>query len=140
MANARPYRVALNGYGRIGRCVLRAFYERGAASDFQFVALNDLADMASVEYLTRFDSTHGRFPGEVGVAGDCLHLNGDCVKVLRESTPEAIDWRALGATWCSNVRVPTTPVPVASAFLPPVRRACCSRSRWPAPPTSMPRW
>lgn len=95
MANARPYRVALNGYGRIGRCVLRAFYERGAAFDFQFVALNDLADMASLEYLTRFDSTHGRFPGEVSVDGDCLHLNGHCVKVLRESTPEAIDWRAL---------------------------------------------
>jgi len=75
--------------------VLRAFYERGAAFDFQFVALNDLADMASLEYLTRFDSTHGRFPGEVSVDGDCLHLNGHCVKVLRESTPEAIDWRAL---------------------------------------------
>ncbi len=95
MANARPYRVALNGYGRIGRCVLRAFYERGAAFDFQVVALNDLADMASIEYLTRFDSTHGRFPGEVSVDGDCLHLNGDCVKVLRESRPESIDWRAL---------------------------------------------
>src|SRR5690606_31004133 len=96
MANARPYRIALNGYGRIGRCVLRAFYERGAAFGFEIVALNDLADMASLEYLTRFDSTHGRFPGEVGVDGDCLHINGDCVKVLRESTPEAIDWRALG--------------------------------------------
>ncbi len=95
MSRTPPYRVALNGYGRIGRCVLRAFYERGAAFDFQVVALNDLADMASIEYLTRFDSTHGRFPGEVSVDGDCLHLNGDCVKVLRESTPEAIDWRAL---------------------------------------------
>ncbi len=95
MSRTPPYRVALNGYGRIGRCVLRAFYERGTAFDFQVVALNDLADMASIEYLTRFDSTHGRFPGEVGVDGDCLHLNGDCVKVLRESTPEAIDWRAL---------------------------------------------
>ncbi|MBE7926460.1 MULTISPECIES: erythrose-4-phosphate dehydrogenase [Pseudomonadaceae] len=96
MANARPYRIALNGYGRIGRCVLRAFYERGADFDFQIVALNDLADMPSLEYLTRFDSTHGRFPGEVGVDGDCLHINGDCVHVLRQSTPEAIDWRALG--------------------------------------------
>ena len=92
----RPYRIALNGYGRIGRCVLRAFYERDAAFDFEIVALNDLADMASLEYLTRFDSTHGRFPGEVSVDGDCLHLNGHCVKVLRESTPEAVDWRALG--------------------------------------------
>ena len=92
----RPYRIALNGYGRIGRCVLRAFYERNAAFDFEIVALNDLADMASLEYLTRFDSTHGRFPGDVAVEGDCLHINGHCVKVLRHSTPEAVDWRGLG--------------------------------------------
>ena len=64
----RPYRVALNGYGRIGRCVFRALHERGAKADFSIVALNDLADLASLEYLTRFDSTHGRFPGEVSVA------------------------------------------------------------------------
>lgn len=95
MAN-RPYKVALNGYGRIGRCVLRALYERGADAGLEIVALNDLADQASIEYLTRFDSTHGRFPGEVKVAGDCLHINGDCVKVLREATPEGIDWAALG--------------------------------------------
>jgi D-erythrose 4-phosphate dehydrogenase len=91
----RPYKVALNGYGRIGRCVLRALHERGAVAGLQIVALNDLADQASIEYLTRFDSTHGRFPGEVSVDGDCLHINGDCVKVLRQSTPEAIDWAAL---------------------------------------------
>ena len=91
----RPHRVALNGYGRIGRCVLRALHERGAAAGLEIVALNDLADQASIEYLTRFDSTHGRFPGEVKVDGDCLHLNGKCVKVLRQSEPEAIDWAAL---------------------------------------------
>ncbi len=73
----RPYRVALNGYGRIGRCVLRALHERGAGGELEIVALNDLADQASIEYLTRFDSTHGRFPGEVQVDGDCLHINGD---------------------------------------------------------------
>lgn len=92
----RPYRIALNGYGRIGRCVLRALHERGAGARLEIVALNDLADQASIEYLTRFDSTHGRFPGEVRVEGDCLHINGDCVKVLRQQTPEAIDWAALG--------------------------------------------
>ena len=92
----RSYRVALNGYGRIGRCVLRALHERGPAAGLEIVALNDLADQASVEYLTRFDSTHGRFPGAVEVDGDCLHINGECVKVLRHSTPEAIDWAALG--------------------------------------------
>ncbi|WXL25332.1 erythrose-4-phosphate dehydrogenase [Ectopseudomonas mendocina] len=91
----RPFRVALNGYGRIGRCVLRALHERGAGARLEIVALNDLADQASIEYLTRFDSTHGRFPGQVSVDGDCLHINGGCVKVLREATPEAIDWQAL---------------------------------------------
>ncbi len=91
----RPYKVALNGYGRIGRCVLRALYERGAKAGFQVVALNDLADLASIEYLTRFDSTHGRFPGEVRIEGDCLHVNGDNLRVLRSATPEGIDWKAL---------------------------------------------
>jgi D-erythrose 4-phosphate dehydrogenase len=96
MPQPRPYKVALNGYGRIGRCVLRALFERGEKAGFEIVAINDLADMASIEYLTRFDSTHGRFPGEVKVDGDCLHINGDCVKVLRSATPEGIDWAALG--------------------------------------------
>jgi D-erythrose 4-phosphate dehydrogenase len=91
----RPFRVALNGYGRIGRCVLRALHERGADAQLEIVALNDLADQASIEYLTRFDSTHGRFPGEVKVDGDCLHINGACVKVLRDATPEGIDWAGL---------------------------------------------
>lgn len=95
MPDSRPYRIALNGYGRIGRCVLRALHERGIAAGLQIVALNDLADQASIEYLTRFDSTHGRFPGDVQVVGDCLHINGDCVKVLRQHTPEAVDWAAL---------------------------------------------
>ncbi|MGY4534007.1 D-erythrose 4-phosphate dehydrogenase [Pseudomonas sp. TE3786] len=92
----RPYKVALNGYGRIGRCVLRALYERGAKAGFQVVAVNDLADLASLEYLTRFDSTHGRFPGEVRIEGEFLHINGDNLQVLRSATPEGIDWAALG--------------------------------------------
>ena len=96
MPQPRPYKVALNGYGQIGRCVLRALFERGASAGFEIVALNDLADMASLEYLTRFDSTHGRFPGEIRIEGDCLHINGDCVKVFRSATPEGIDWAALG--------------------------------------------
>ncbi|TBV01920.1 erythrose-4-phosphate dehydrogenase [Phytopseudomonas dryadis] len=90
-----PYRVALNGYGRIGRCVLRALHERVGEARLEIVALNDLADQASIEYLTRFDSTHGRFPGEVKVAGDCLYVNGECVRVLRQREPEGIDWAAL---------------------------------------------
>ena len=106
MPQPRLYKVALNGYGRIGRCVLRALFERGAEAGFEIVALNDLADMASLEYLTRFDSTHGRFPGEIRIEGDCLHINGDCVKVFRSATPEGIDWAALGVDLvleCSGV-------------------------------------
>ena len=95
MPHPRPYRIALNGYGRIGRCVLRALVERGGSMPLEIVALNDLADQASLEYLTRFDSTHGRFPGHVRVDGDCLHIDDHCVKVLRSATPEGIDWAAL---------------------------------------------
>ncbi|WP_213878487.1 erythrose-4-phosphate dehydrogenase [Pseudomonas sp. dw_358] len=95
MPQPRPYRVALNGYGRIGRCVLRALIERGDDAPFEVVALNDLADLASLEYLTRFDSTHGRFPGKVGVLDGDLHINDKRIKVLRSATPEVIDWAAL---------------------------------------------
>src|SRR5690554_6937142 len=93
--SARPFRVALNVYGRIGRCVLRALSERKDKTNFAIIALNDIADQASIEYLTRFDSTHGRFPGEVRVEGDCLHINGVCVQVLCASEPEQVDWAAL---------------------------------------------
>lgn len=95
MSQKRPYKVALNGYGRIGRCVLRALCERGAQAEFEVVAINDLADMASIEYLTRFDSTHGRFPGEVTVDGNNLLINGRGIRVTRSATPEGIDWAAL---------------------------------------------
>ncbi|MBF8778892.1 erythrose-4-phosphate dehydrogenase [Pseudomonas fulva] len=95
MPHSRPFKVALNGYGRIGRCVLRALLERGAGTDLEIVALNDLADLASLEYLTRFDSTHGRFPGEVKVDGGCLYINGDCVQVMRSAAPEDIAWADL---------------------------------------------
>ncbi|GGK04695.1 erythrose-4-phosphate dehydrogenase [Pseudomonas matsuisoli] len=92
---SRPYRVALNGYGRIGRCVLRAWHERSPSPNFEIVALNDLADAASIEYLTRFDSTHGRFPGSVHAGADCLDVNGSRVQVFREGEPEAVNWRGL---------------------------------------------
>lgn len=89
-----PYRIALNGYGRIGRCVLRALHE-SARADIEVVALNDLADRESIEYLTRFDSTHGRFPGQVQLQGEQLLINGQPIEVLRSAEPEGVDWRAL---------------------------------------------
>jgi len=94
MSQPAPFRIALNGYGRIGRCVLRALHERGGEG-MQIVALNDLADEASIEYLTRFDSTHGRFPGKVSFEGQHLQIDGQAIQVLRQPAPEGIDWRAL---------------------------------------------
>ncbi|WP_304641261.1 erythrose-4-phosphate dehydrogenase [Pseudomonas sp.] len=95
MSAQPPFRIALNGYGRIGRCVMRALHERGDR-DLQVVAINDLADLASIEYLTRFDSTHGRFPAQVGRGEDYLEIDGQRIGVLRQPEPEGIDWRSLG--------------------------------------------
>ena len=90
-----PFRLAINGYGRIGRCFLRALHEAGLFANFPVVAINEPADLKSISYLTRFDSTHGRFPGRVEVSEDHLVLDGHPVAVSHESTPEAVDWASL---------------------------------------------
>jgi glyceraldehyde 3-phosphate dehydrogenase/D-erythrose 4-phosphate dehydrogenase len=90
----RPHRIAINGYGRIGRCYLRALHEAGLAGQFQVVAINEPADLASIAYLTRFDSTHGRFPGEVTTADGKLVINGHSIEVSHATTPEAVNWSA----------------------------------------------
>jgi len=91
----RPLRLAINGYGRIGRCFLRALHEAGLDSRFQVVAINEPADLASIAYLTRFDSTHGRFPGKVEAEDDHLLIAGQAVSVTHAREPEAVDWAAL---------------------------------------------
>jgi glyceraldehyde 3-phosphate dehydrogenase/D-erythrose 4-phosphate dehydrogenase len=91
-----PLRLAINGYGRIGRCFLRALHESPQGSDFRVVAINEPADLASIAYLTRFDSTHGRFPGRVELVDQALHIDGAAIAVSHAQTPEEIDWRALG--------------------------------------------
>lgn len=90
-----PIRIAINGYGRIGRCVLRAIYERGLDKQFQIVAINEPADLETMAYLTQFDSTHGVFPGKVGRSEDHLLINGKEIAVFHEKTPDAIDWKRL---------------------------------------------
>ncbi len=77
-----PIKVGINGYGRIGRNILRALYEANRQKEIQIVALNDLGDAQTNAYLTRYDSVHGKFPGEVQVDGDSLVVNGDRIKVL----------------------------------------------------------
>ncbi|MDO8270658.1 MAG: glyceraldehyde 3-phosphate dehydrogenase NAD-binding domain-containing protein [Gammaproteobacteria bacterium] len=90
------YRIAINGYGRIGRCVLRALYESGKYPDLQIVAINDLTDTNSLVYLTKYDSTHGRFPGTVGSREGVLRINADDINVFSEQDITKLPWAALG--------------------------------------------
>ena len=89
-------RVAINGFGRIGRMILRAHYEGGRKHDLQFVAINDLGDANTNAHLLKYDTAHGRFPGSVGVEGDAIVVNGDQLKVLAERDPAKLPWKALG--------------------------------------------
>jgi len=89
-------KVGINGYGRIGRNVLRALYEAGRQKDIEIVAINDLGDAKTNAHLTRYDSAHGRFPGEVKVDGDAMVVNGDRIRVLAERDPAKLPWAELG--------------------------------------------
>ncbi|MFQ5935535.1 MAG: type I glyceraldehyde-3-phosphate dehydrogenase [Acidiferrobacterales bacterium] len=89
-------KVGINGYGRIGRNILRALYEAGRTGEIQIVAINDLCDAQTNAHLTRYDTVHGRFPGEVKVEGDHLLVNGDPIRVLAEREPTRLPWNELG--------------------------------------------
>ncbi|MDB2533614.1 type I glyceraldehyde-3-phosphate dehydrogenase [Porticoccaceae bacterium] len=89
-------RVAINGYGRIGRSVLRALYESGARDRVQIVAINEPADSKTIAHLTRYDSTHGRFNGTVDASDDSLTVNGDEIKVLHHQQLDQLPWQVLG--------------------------------------------
>ena len=90
-------KIGINGYGRIGRNVLRALYESGRTQELQIVGINDLGDANTNAYLTRYDSAHGKFPGEVRVDGDAMVVNGDRIKVLAQRDPAKLPWGELGA-------------------------------------------
>ncbi len=89
-------KLAINGYGRIGRNILRALYESGHRKNMQIVAVNDLGDVKTNAYLTRYDSVHGKFKGDVSVEGDNIVVNGDKIKVVAERDPAKCPWRELG--------------------------------------------
>jgi glyceraldehyde 3-phosphate dehydrogenase len=89
-------KVGINGYGRIGRNVLRALYESGRTREIQIVAINDLGDAKTNAHLTRYDTAHGKFPGEVAVDGDSMIVNGDRIRVLAERDPAKLPWGELG--------------------------------------------
>ncbi|MDY7547395.1 type I glyceraldehyde-3-phosphate dehydrogenase [Glaciimonas sp. CA11.2] len=88
-------RVAINGYGRIGRNILRAHYEGGKKHDIEIVAINDLGDPKTNAHLTQYDTAHGKFPGTVTVDGDAIVVNGDRIKVFAQRNPAELPWGEL---------------------------------------------
>lgn len=89
-------KVGINGFGRIGRNILRALYESGRNDHIQIVAINDLGDAQTNAHLARFDTAHGKFQGEVRVEGDAMIVNGDRIQVLAERDPAKLPWGELG--------------------------------------------
>src|ERR1700685_2310437 len=90
-------KVGINGYGRIGRNILRALYEGKHSGDVKIVAITDLCDANTNAHLTRFDTAHGRFKGEVRVDGDSMVVNGDRIRVVAQRDPAKLPWGELGA-------------------------------------------
>ena len=88
-------RVAINGYGRIGRNILRAHYEGGKRHDLQFVAINDLGNAQTNAHLTRYDTVHGKFPGAVAVEGESMVVSGDRIQVCAKRSPAELPWKDL---------------------------------------------
>ena len=91
-----PLRIAINGYGRIGRNILRAHYEGGKKHDIVIVAVNDLGNAETNAHLTRYDTAHGKFPGTVAVEGDFMIVNGDKIRVCAIRNPAELPWAELG--------------------------------------------
>lgn len=89
-------KVAINGYGRIGRNILRALYEAHRNQEIQIVAVNDLGDANTNAHLTKYDTVHGKFKGDVAVEGDYMVINGDKIRVLAERDPAKLPWAELG--------------------------------------------
>lgn len=89
-------KVAINGYGRIGRNILRALYESGKNTQIKIVAINDLGDVKTNMHLTKYDTVHGKFRGEVGMQGNDLLINSDHIRVCAERDPNKLPWKELG--------------------------------------------
>ena len=105
-------KVAINGFGRIGRLVARSILERDD-HDLELVSINDLADTKSNALLFQYDSTHGRFPGTVEVGDNAIIVNGKEIKVLSEKDPAKLPWKALGVEIDA---IPITPQKIIEAL------------------------
>ena len=95
MSTPVAIRVAINGYGRIGRNILRAHYEDGKKHAIQIVAINDLGNAETNAHLTRYDTAHGKFPGTVAVEGEYMVVNGDKIRVCAKRNPAELPWKEL---------------------------------------------
>ena len=89
-------KVGINGYGRIGRNILRALYESERTDEINIVAINDLGNADTNAHLTQYDTAHGKFPGTVIVENEDMMINGDRVRVLSERDPAKLPWGELG--------------------------------------------
>ncbi len=89
-------KIAINGYGRIGRNIVRAIYEHNRREELEIVAINDLSGIETSEHLTKYDSTHGRFDFDVSVEGEYLIIDGDKILITKDRDPKKLPWQALG--------------------------------------------
>ena len=89
-------KVGINGYGRIGRNIMRALYESKRTKEIQIIAINDLGDTNTNAHLTQYDTAHGKFPGSITIKNDSMIVNGDKVRVLSERDPSKLPWGELG--------------------------------------------
>ena len=126
-------RVAINGFGRIGRNVLRAIYE-AKRNDIEVVAINDLGPVETNAHLLRYDSVHGRFPGTVTVDGDSISLGHGKIKVTAHRDPNTCRGRTSASTSRWNAPAFSAPRPRPRRILPPAPSACWCR-RLPTAPT-----
>src|ERR1700743_788222 len=85
-------KIAINGFGRIGRMTLRALQNQ---PNVEVVAINDLTDVQTLAHLLKYDTAHGRFPGDVAIDGDALLVNGNRITMLKEKDPEKLPWESL---------------------------------------------
>jgi len=143
-------KVAINGFGRIGRLVARAMLERGG--DLELVAINDLADAKSNAWLFARDSVHGRWPGTVTAEGNDLVVDGKRIRVTAERDPSKLPWKDLGVDIAMECTGIFTAKDKASAHLTAGAKWCSvsTRTSWRrgtrssrtrrAPPTASPRW
>jgi len=104
-------KIAINGYGRIGRNILRALFEAERNKEFDVVAINDLGNAETNAHLTKYDTAHGRFPGEVKVEGEEMIVNGDRIKVFAERDPAKLPWGELGVNVPASLLQKKKPVP-----------------------------